>query len=208
MLVLQTTKEIYLQETLSGKWKALTSDRMAKLYMQRGYKNVIYFAERTVKGSDMEVIELKVSKVGSNWTESLQEVKVVREGRVIALELDPANRSATDSVYTYGRKLLEDRDNVTNKIYIVDDKENMFYLRQKFDYESGNRYELLSETNLSLVKDLTLELNKFKMHDFNRCVVNFRCITLNDANFSFCNGHSWSLKIQKESDRVDDKDDD
>ena len=38
----------------------------------------------------------------------------------------------------------------------------MLKIRQKLEGESGNRYEILDEKNLSAIRDLTAELNRFK----------------------------------------------
>ena len=51
---------------------------------------------------------------------------------------------------------------VLNMIYVIDDKENMWKLRQKGDEESGARYEVCEEKNLTLGKELTLEFNEYK----------------------------------------------
>ena len=83
-------------------------------------------------------------------------------------------------------------------------------MRQKQEGESGNRYEILDEKNLSVIRDLTQELNRFKQRPFNRVAVTARCLTLNDANFSFANSCQWKLNVQRGSrDAIeDDKDDD
>ena len=51
---------------------------------------------------------------------------------------------------------------VLNMFYVIDDKENMWKIRQKGDEESGARYEIVEEKNLTLGKELTLEFNEFK----------------------------------------------
>lgn len=82
-------------------------------------------------------------------------------------------------------------------IYIIDDKENMKKIRQKSEEESGDRYAVIQEVNLStLGKELTMELNDFKQKEFNRIAITERCITLNNKNFNFFNGHSWILDIR------------
>ena len=83
-------------------------------------------------------------------------------------------------------------------IYIIDDKENMKKIRQKSEEESGDRYAVIEEKNLSLLggKELTMELNDFKQKEFNRIAITERCITLNKKNFNFFNGHSWTLDIR------------
>ena len=89
---------------------------------------------------------------------------------------------------------------VYNMIYVIDDKENMWKLRQKGDEESGARYEVVEEKNLTLGKELTLEFNEYKQKEFNRLSITERCITLNDKNFNFFNGHFWKLDIRRKTD--------
>ena len=84
-----------------------------------------------------------------------------------------------------------------NIIYIMDDKENMWKIRQKSEEESGARYEVIKESNLSMGKELTIELNEFKQKDFNRIAITERCITVNNKNFNFFNSHIWTLDISK-----------
>ena len=128
------------------------------------------------------------------------EVHKVSEGRVIALELDPENIAKTDSAYNFKNALIESVPDVYNMIYVIDDKENMWKLRQKGDEESGARYEVVEEKNLALGKELTLEFNEYKQKEFNRLSITERCITLNDKNFNFFNGHFWKLDIQRKND--------
>ena len=80
---------------------------------------------------------------------------------------------------------------------VLDDKENLTHLRQKQIGESGARYEVVDERNLSIIKDMTIEINEFKEKSFNRISVTERCITLNDSNFSFENGNQWRLNVQR-----------
>ena len=86
-------------------------------------------------------------------------------------------------------------------------------MRQKPEGESGSRYEVLEERNLSAIRDLTVELNRFKQKSFNRVAITARCLTLNDANFSFANSCHWKLNVQRgsrdatEDDKEDDADD-
>ena len=107
-------------------------------------------------------MELKMNIVRQQWQPQLLEIYTVREGTIIALEIDIDNREKTDSIYTYNNELIESREDVTNQLYFIDDKENMLKLRQKQEGESGNRYEVLEERNLSTIRDLTVELNRFK----------------------------------------------
>jgi hypothetical protein len=43
--------------------------------------------------------------------------------------MDPENRSKTDSVYQFDYTLIEEREEATNMLFIVDDKENMWKMR-------------------------------------------------------------------------------
>ena len=190
LLIVQTTTEIWLNECRTGTSHRLTSGYMSPILIQRGYNNTFYYASNTIKGTDVEVQELTLNKVGNSWIHNTKEVHVVREGNIIALEMDPENRSKTDSIYTHGNTLIENRSEVTNNLYIVDDKENLYYYRQKRAQESGNRYALIkNEYNLAQVKNLTVELLKYKKKPFNRMVISDRVLTLNDTNFSFANYH-------------------
>ena len=44
----------------------------------------------------------------------LLEIYTVREGTILALEMDVDNREKTDSVYTHNNQLIESREDVTN----------------------------------------------------------------------------------------------
>lgn len=46
----------------------------------------------------------------------------------------------------------------------------------------------------------------FKKTDFNRLALTSRCISLNDSNLSFWNGHKWSLKVERKNEDEDDQD--
>ena len=46
----------------------------------------------------------------------------------------------------------------------------------------------------------------FKKTDFNRLALTSRCISLNDSNLSFWNGHKWSLKVERKLEDQDDQD--
>ena len=58
---------------------------------------------------------------------------------------------------------------------------------------------MTGERNLSLIKDLTVELNQYKTKNFNRVCITERCLTLNNNNYSFANGNTWQLNVQKQS---------
>jgi len=91
----------------------------------------------------MKVIELKLTKQGLKMSSSISEIHVVREGKILALELDSQNREFIDSSYTYDHTLQQTDLDVINKIYIMDDKENLLLLRQKKDHESGHKYKII-----------------------------------------------------------------
>jgi hypothetical protein len=83
----------------------------------------------SINGMDMNVNEMKLNKVSRNWAEHILEIHVCREGKIIALEMDSQNREETDSIYTHNNTLIESREEVTNKLYIMNDKETLFLLR-------------------------------------------------------------------------------
>jgi len=74
---------------------------------------------------------LSLLKKGQEWNEESTEIHVVREGTVLALQIDSENRQLIDSSYTYSNKLKEYNYDATNKIYLMDDKENLLLLSQK-----------------------------------------------------------------------------
>ena len=75
----------------------------------------------------------------------------------------------------------------------------MIKIRQKGKDESGARYEVTEEVALNIIKGLTKELILYKKTDFNRLALTSRCISLNDSNLSFWNGHKWSLKVERKN---------
>ena len=171
---------------------------MKPLTLQRGYNGVFYFVQ-AIGESDSIVQEMKLNQVSGEWDVQLMEVHKVSEGRIIALELDPENIARPDSGYSYKHQLIEPIPEVLNMFYVIDDKENMWKLRQKGEEESGARYEVVSEMNLTIGKELTLEFNEFKQKDFNRIAITERCISLNNKTFNFFNGFCWSLDIDKKT---------
>lgn len=54
---------------------------------------------------------------------------MVREGKILAVELDQLNITGIDSSYTYSNKLKEVNREAVNKLYLMDDKENLLYIR-------------------------------------------------------------------------------
>ena len=127
-LIIQTSTALWLSSNLSGNYEVLAGSEMAKVKMTRGYNSYFYYAQN-IGDSDCVVNELKLSNISQEWHSEILEVYKVNEGTVIALEMDPDNRDQTDSIYTYKNKLKEERSTVLNKIFVIDDKENMFQLR-------------------------------------------------------------------------------
>lgn len=82
--------------------------------MQRGYHSIIYFGEVSVSGQDVLLMELKMKIARAQWQPELLEIHTVREGSVIALEMDIDNREKTDSVYRYNNDIIESDEYVTN----------------------------------------------------------------------------------------------
>lgn len=48
-----------------------------------------------------------------------------------------------------------------------------------------------------------MELNNFKQKDFNRIAITERCLTVNNKNFNFFNGHVWTLDVNKNTEQID-----
>lgn len=71
-------------------------------------------------------------------------------------------------------------------------------MRQKGPEETGSRYEVLKEVDLSLGKEMTNELNQYKQKPFNSMGISDRCISLNDTNFNLFNSYSWPLDVSRE----------
>ena len=65
---------------------------MSQVYFQRGYNNTFYYATNSLKGTDVEVNELTLNRVGNSWSEHIENVFIAREGKIIALEMDMDNR--------------------------------------------------------------------------------------------------------------------
>ena len=85
-----------------------------------------------------------------------------------------------------------------NKIFVIDDKETLFHIRQKGEDETGARYLVLEEKNMSVNRNLGKELLKHKNKGpFGRTAITSRAITINNKNFNFYNGHEWDLDISK-----------
>jgi len=43
--------------------------------------------------------------------------------------MDMENREKTDSIYRFDYTLIEEQDHVTNVLFVIDDKENLWKLR-------------------------------------------------------------------------------
>ena len=175
---------------------------MTHITMPRGFNDHFYFAQKYGE-TDCVVKQLTLSFMNGEWQYDTLEVHKINEGTVIALEMNPDNRDYTDSIYTNNNMLREKRKdvNVLNEIFIVDDKENLFHIKQKAEDESGPRYSIIDEKDLSPSRELAQELSRHKLKSFARLTITKRCITLNDQNYNFFNGHSWPLDVSiKESD--------
>ena len=96
--------------------------------MKRGYNSIFYFAQRSGE-SDCVVNELKLHVVNGEWKYDIVEIFKVNEGTIINIQMDSENRKKTDSIYKNNRKLIEKRKEVLNRLFIIDDKENMFHLQ-------------------------------------------------------------------------------
>ena len=93
--------------------------------MLRGYNSHFYFVEKSSSGSDQVIMEFKAKVVSDDWDYDIYEIFKVNEGKILALELDPENTLETDSIFTYGRELIEERPHVKNRLYIVNDSEDI-----------------------------------------------------------------------------------
>ena len=76
-------------------------------------------------------MEVKAKLVSNNWECIFSQIHKINEGKVLALELDPENNMETDSIFTYDRDLVEERPQVLNKLYVVDDHEDVHLLVQE-----------------------------------------------------------------------------
>ena len=181
ILVIQTKDEIWTSENFTGIKKSLTEGLMAPVTMQRGYNSILFYVKFSENRSDAHVFELSLLKKGQEWNEELTEIHVVREGTVLALQIDSENRQLIDSSYTYGNKLKEYNYDATNMIYLMDDKENLLLFSQKTkEIDSRSQYEITKEISLSEIKGLSKEISRFKKRPFNHIAVTDRVITIND----------------------------
>ena len=58
-LIIQTEDEIWFSSNNIGSYRAITSGKMAKISMQRGYNSIIYYGELSVSGQDVLLMEMK-----------------------------------------------------------------------------------------------------------------------------------------------------
>jgi hypothetical protein len=89
--------------------------------MQRGFNSMIYFIEKGSSGDDQIVFELKTDIVKGQWKCDKIRIYKINEGEFLALELDPENNGDCDSIYTNGRQCKESREDIRNRIYVLDD---------------------------------------------------------------------------------------
>lgn len=169
-LVIQTCYDIYFSCNETGYFENISNGGFREIMMIRGYNSHFYYAKKA-GDTDDAVFSFKLYRKSQSWTVTQHEVVKVNEGQVIALEQDPDNRERTDSAYTYKNKLIEEQAEVLNKIFVIDDKETMFHIRQKGEEETGARYEIIEERNLSQNRNLTQELIKLKKKSYARVCI-------------------------------------
>ena len=138
-------------------------------------------------------MQVQAKVVNGNWNlDKNKEIYKINEGAIIALELDTDNIKESDSMYTYDRKLQSMNEDVMNRLYVVDDSENLHLIEQ----EDGNRYTIEeSYKNLGLLKTYSKEIAKYKKKPFNSMSISERCITFNDLNYNFVNGSEWNIEL-------------
>ena len=121
--------------------------------MLRGYNSHFYFVEKSTSGGDRVIMEMKAKVVSDEWICDQHEIYKVNEGKILALELDPENTLETDSIFTYDRELIEERPHVLNKLYVVNDSEDIIKIAQ--DEEGvGSKYSVEDIKNLSVLKNI------------------------------------------------------
>ena len=72
--------------------------------------------------------------------------------------MDPESLAEIDSVYTYSNQLKEYNPEAINKLYILSDTKKLFRMTEKSDIDGGG-YEIMSEKDLSISKDLMQDLS-------------------------------------------------
>ena len=103
---------------------------MVPILMQRGYNSLIYYVKRSETGSDQAIKELNAHIVCGTWVVGKKTIHKITEGSFLALEMDPENTKETDSIYTYDRDLIETREEVLNRLYVLADHEDIHLLVQ------------------------------------------------------------------------------
>ena len=98
---------------------------MEKILMLRGSNSHFYFVEISSQGNDQLVMEVKARVIGNAWECETNQIYKVNEGSIIAMEIDPENTFETDSIFTYDRVQISERPQALNKLYIVDDHEDL-----------------------------------------------------------------------------------
>ena len=99
VLVVQTETSIYALNISNGNYEVVT-DSAAPIMIQRGYNSHFYYVIHN--SVDMSLLELTLKKKsGLEWKCYFKEIYVVREGKILAVELDQLNRDKIDSSYTY-----------------------------------------------------------------------------------------------------------
>ena len=137
-------------------------------------------------------MQVQAKVVNGNWNlDKNKEIYKINEGVIIALELDTDNIKESDSMYTYDRKLQSMNEDVMNRLYVVDDSENLHLIEQ----EDGNRYTIEeSYKNLGLLKNYSKEITIYRRIPFNSMSITKRCITINSRNYNFFNGSDWRIE--------------
>lgn len=126
-LIVQTSTQIFFSQNHSGAYQNLAYNSMEPILFLRGFNSHFYFVQKAKSGNDQLIMEVKAKgkKDGTDWDCMINSIFKVNEGKILALELDPENTNETDSIYTYDRDLVQERPHVLNKLYIVDDHEDL-----------------------------------------------------------------------------------
>ena len=95
------------------------------IMMQRGFNSFIYYVEKSATGSDQVIKEVSARVIGGDWAYFIFPIYKITEGSILALELDPENVAETDSIYTHDRELIERREDVRNRLYVLDNNEDI-----------------------------------------------------------------------------------
>ena len=142
--------------------------------------------------TDMTLSLLKLNKFGEDWQPTTTDIYVVREGSILAVEIDANNRDKIDSSYTFKNVVSESNPEATDRFFVIDDKENLLHYQQN-ESDGAYSFEIISERSLSEIKGFSPVFSQVKHEKFARIVVTERVITINETNFNMQNGHSWQL---------------